>query len=125
MVTTCVVCGYRKKKEDGVSMHRYPLEGIRRTTWLIACRLSGVSNGDRICGKHFVSNDFISGTSTINLNVVPSIFPWSNSRKRPAPKERYLYTSSSSSSDDSIISINLSPCDEKKNQSIPVLLKMN
>ena len=109
MVLCCVVCKYRFVKDDGVKSHRFPPDERERKIWLRACHLTHVSDYDRICGKHFRQHEYKSaGSNRLKEGVVPRFScngsDDSESRKRAPPKDRSFNTSSSSLSDDSVLS---------------------
>ena len=112
MVQTCVAynCGYRFKKGDGVRMHKFPADTVRKKRWLTACKLANFEPGkdDRLCSEHFQPTDYASNSSLLNGDAVPSIFAFpkhlcSTPRKRPAPTDRS--SSGDSSADSSASSV--------------------
>ena len=60
MPNTCIVCGHVKtRKEQILSLHRFPADAAKRTQWLTVV---GLSEGDikphtRICSRHFHNGD--------------------------------------------------------------------
>ena len=103
MVTTCIVCGYRSVKGDGTKTHHFPPDASLRAQWLSACRLDSVASADRLCGKHFHVDDYKLDSGRLKPGAIPSVF-LSSPESRKRPRERSFNVSSSSSSDDSIVS---------------------
>ena len=103
MVTTCTVCGHRSVKGDGTKTHHFPPDASLRAQWLSACRLDSVASADRLCGKHFHVDDYKLDSGRLKPGAIPSVF-LSSPESRKRPRERSFNVSSSSSSDDSIVS---------------------
>ena len=61
MPSTCFICKRAKKKDENVSMHRFPpkSELIKRQNWLRAWNLNDheIMDHHRICSRHFQHGD--------------------------------------------------------------------
>ena len=65
--STCIVCGHTRSASHPFSMHRFPVDLVKRSKWLHALKLSEVdiTEHSRICSRHFLHG---------NILVVPSLY---------------------------------------------------
>ncbi|CAG9825731.1 unnamed protein product [Phaedon cochleariae] len=74
MTDKCVVCGYRSRRGDCLSFHRFPDNIQRRQMWLNALNLEKSNKWHYVCGKHFNNNDYtvgLSGLRILNREAIP------------------------------------------------------
>ncbi|XP_048116543.1 LOW QUALITY PROTEIN: THAP domain-containing protein 2-like [Alosa alosa] len=68
----------KKKKQQGITFHRFPKDKQRRQSWAIALRREGFEPKDRtvLCSCHFRPEDFDKSGQTVRLRqgAIPSIF---------------------------------------------------
>lgn len=62
MPNSCICCGQVKKKNEQVSMFRFPADPQRRQQWLEALSLaeSDLSDQSRVCSWHFLHGDSLN-----------------------------------------------------------------
>ena len=68
MPNSCICCGQVKKKNERVSMFRFPADPKRRQQWLEALGVaeSAISEQSRVCSRHFLHGDS-SNVPVLNL----------------------------------------------------------
>ena len=70
MPSTCIVCKKTARKDEGVSLHRFPpkSEPVKRQVWLNALNLKEdrIQDHHRVCSRHFPNSD-VTQVPSLNL----------------------------------------------------------
>lgn len=96
MPNSCICCGQVKKKNERVSMFRFPADPKRRQQWLEALSLAenDISDQSRVCSRHFLHGDS-SNVPVLNLGSrFASPRKKDSERSERAQKRRHLIQSS-------------------------------
>ena len=69
----CVICGAKGTK----GFHTFPTTKAQRQKWLNLCKIESIKEKDKICFRHFKSEDYFSRRADDQLNrlkkfIVPS-----------------------------------------------------
>ena len=75
IIRKCVVFGCVTQASRG--FHKFPKNSVLQKTWLNKCGLTSLKDHDKICSKHFKSDDFFPRRSEnqylhLKQGVVPS-----------------------------------------------------
>ncbi len=96
MVNRCVAAGCSNTHNDGVSLHKFPIDPVLKDKWVKQVRRTRAkwtaTKYSVLCSEHFSVDSFQVESQRLKLDAVPSIFPRqsatgagpSTSRKRAA-----------------------------------------